>query len=74
MISSGDEPMRALPTVSDIARNFSAYLDRVVHSGVQADRPRLRDLPHLLSALPHLAPEDIDAFESDLADIQPSGS
>jgi hypothetical protein len=30
--------------------------------------PRLRDLPGILSNLPHLEREDIDAFEADLMD------
>jgi len=84
MIPSGDERMRAHPTVSEVARNFSAYIDRVVHRGERflvmknrkpiaelrpveaAKGPRLRDLPGILSSLPHLGPADIDAFESDL--------
>jgi hypothetical protein len=30
---------------------------------------RLRDLPGILSSLPHLSPADIDAFESDLMPV-----
>jgi antitoxin (DNA-binding transcriptional repressor) of toxin-antitoxin stability system len=76
--------MRSHPTVSEVASNFSEYIDRVVHRGerfwlmrdlkpvaelrpVEAESPRLRDLPRLLASLPHLAPGDADAFETDLA-------
>ena len=79
--------MRSHPTVSEVARNFSEYIDRVVHQGerfwlmkdlkpvaelrpVEAEAPRLRDLPRLLASLPHLSPGDADAFESDLADAR----
>src|SRR5262249_21750815 len=82
-----EEPMRSHPTVAEVARNFSEFIDRVVHRGerilVMQDRKpvaelrpagpqglRLRDLPALLSALPHLSPEDVPAFESDLADAR----
>ena len=78
--------MRSRPTVSEVARNFSDYIDRVVHRGerfvlmrgrkpVAELRPvnqglRLRELPGLLSSLPHLSPEDTAAFESDLTDAR----
>ncbi len=79
--------MRSHPSVSEVARNFSEYIDRVVHRAerfwlmrdlkpvaelrpVEAESPRLRDLPSLLSSLPHLAPGDVEAFESDLADAR----
>jgi antitoxin (DNA-binding transcriptional repressor) of toxin-antitoxin stability system len=74
--------MTACPTVSEVAENFSEYLDRVAHGerfvlmhGSQPvaeltpvkGRPRLRDLPAILKSLPHLAPEDLDGFDADLA-------
>lgn len=76
--------MRSHPSVNEVARNFSEYIDRVVDRGerflVMKDRKpvaelrpveieglRLRDLPRLLASLPHLEPEDVDDFESDLA-------
>ena len=79
--------MRSHPTVNEVARDLSAYIDRVVSRGerflVMRDRKPvaklrpvstegrpLRELSELLSSLPHLEPEDIDAFESDLADIR----
>jgi len=79
--------MRSHPTVSEVARNFSEYIDRVAHRGerflvmkdqkpvaelrpVEAEGPRLRDLPRLLASLPHLGPGDVDAFESDLTDAR----
>lgn len=73
--------MSSHPTVREVARNFSAYIDRV-RSGerfvlmdnkepVAELRPvetsgRLGELPDLLASLPRLLPEDLAAFESDL--------
>jgi antitoxin (DNA-binding transcriptional repressor) of toxin-antitoxin stability system len=77
--------MSARPTVADVARNFSEYLDRVAHGerfvlmrGNQPvaeltpvqERPRLRDLPALLASLPHLSPADLGAFEADLEEAR----
>ncbi|MFL6194779.1 MAG: type II toxin-antitoxin system Phd/YefM family antitoxin [Thermoanaerobaculia bacterium] len=74
--------MPSNPTVREVAENFTKYIDRVVHHGekfvlVQGERPvaelrpvaerrLVRDLPDLLASLPRLAPEDLEAFESDL--------
>ena len=78
--------MRSRPTVTEVARNFSDYIDRVVDRGerfvlMRGHKPvaelspvkrglRLRELPGLLSALPHLSPEDSASFESDLTDVR----
>jgi antitoxin (DNA-binding transcriptional repressor) of toxin-antitoxin stability system len=77
--------MSARPTVMEVARNFTEYLYRVargehfvlMRGGLPVaeltpvrERPRLRDLPALLAAPPHLAPADLDAFESDLEEAR----
>jgi prevent-host-death family protein len=77
--------MSAHPTVAEVARNFSEYLDRVARGerfvlmqGNQPvaeltpvkERPRLRDLPALLETLPHLSPADLGAFEADLEEAR----
>jgi antitoxin (DNA-binding transcriptional repressor) of toxin-antitoxin stability system len=75
--------MRSSPSVTEVARNFADYVNRVAFRGerfvlmrgrraVAELRPvpasmRLRDLPRLLASLPHLGPEDAAAFEDDLA-------
>lgn len=77
--------MRSNPTVKEVARNFSEYIDRV-RSGerfvlmedrepVAELRPvsvsrRLGELPEILASLPRLSPEDLASFESDLADAR----
>ena len=69
-------------TVTDMARNFSDYINRVAYRGerflltrgnrvVAEIRPvpesrPLRELPELLAALPRLGPEDAGAFGRDL--------
>jgi antitoxin (DNA-binding transcriptional repressor) of toxin-antitoxin stability system len=77
--------MRSHPTVKEVARNFSEYIERV-RSGerfvlmedrepvaelrpVTASR-RLRELPEILASLPRLSPEDLAAFESDIAEAR----
>jgi antitoxin (DNA-binding transcriptional repressor) of toxin-antitoxin stability system len=73
-------------TVSEAARNFSEYIDRVARRGehfvlvqdreavaeLRAVTPgrRLRDLPELLASLPHLPPEDLASFEADLEEAR----
>lgn len=75
--------MRLQPSVTDVARNFADYINRVVFKRerfilTRSNRPvaelrpvpaggRLGDLPDLLAALPRLAPADADAFAKDLA-------
>jgi antitoxin (DNA-binding transcriptional repressor) of toxin-antitoxin stability system len=74
--------MESRPLVSDVAGNFSEYLDRVVRRGERfvlmlGDQPvaelrpatpvrRLGEPPELLASLPRLSPEELDSFESDL--------
>lgn len=75
--------MRSSPSVTEVARNFAEYLNRVAFRGehfvlmrgrraVAELRPvpsgmRLGDLPELLASLPRLGSDDADAFEDDLA-------
>lgn len=75
--------MRSSPSVTEVARNFADYVNRVAFRGehfvlmrgrraVAELRPvpagmRLGDLPGLLASLPRLGPEDAAAFEADLA-------
>jgi antitoxin (DNA-binding transcriptional repressor) of toxin-antitoxin stability system len=75
--------MRSSPSVTEVARNFAEYVNRVAFRGehfvlmrgrraVAELRPvpagmRLGDLPGLLASLPRLGPEDAAAFEDDLA-------
>jgi len=77
--------MRSHPTVKEVARNFSEYIARA-RSGerfvlmeerepVAELRPvtatyRLGELPDILASLPRLSPEDLAAFESDLAEAR----
>lgn len=74
--------MRITTTVTDVLRNFSDYINRVVYRGerfvlVRGGREvaelgpvpsgtRLGDLPGILASLPELGPEAADAFERDL--------
>ena len=78
--------MESRPTVSEVARNFSEYLDRVVRRGerfvlIAGEEPvaelrpvtrlrRLGELSELLVSLPHLSPEELDSFEADLAEAR----
>jgi hypothetical protein len=75
--------MRYSPSVTDVARNFADYVNRVAFRGesfvlmrgrraVAELRPvpvgmRLGDLPELLASLPRLGAEEAAAFETDLA-------
>jgi antitoxin (DNA-binding transcriptional repressor) of toxin-antitoxin stability system len=75
--------MRNSPSVTEVARNFAEYVNRVAFRGerfvlmrgrraVAELRPvpagmRLGDLPQLLASLPRLGAEDAAAFEDDLA-------
>lgn len=70
------------PTVTGVARNFAEYINRVVYRGEHftlmrgkhpvaelrpvTSRKRLRELPDLLSSLPHLSREDLDGMAADL--------
>jgi antitoxin (DNA-binding transcriptional repressor) of toxin-antitoxin stability system len=78
--------MSSNPTVREVAENFTKYIDRVVRHGerfvlVQGEEPvaelrpvverrSVRDLPGLLASLPHLTPEDLESFESDLEEAR----
>jgi antitoxin (DNA-binding transcriptional repressor) of toxin-antitoxin stability system len=74
--------MPSHPTVKEVARNFSEYIDRVRERArfvlMQGQEPvaelgpvtasrRLSELPQILASLPRLSPEDLASFESDLA-------
>jgi antitoxin (DNA-binding transcriptional repressor) of toxin-antitoxin stability system len=78
-----DQPMRNAPSVTEVARNFAEYIDRVAFHGerfvlMRGRRPvaelrpvpagmRLGELPELLASLPRLAPEEAGALADDLA-------
>ena len=69
-------------TVTDVARNFSDYINRVLFRRerfvlLRGNRPvaelrpvnigvPLADLPALFASFPHLDPDDAAAFEADL--------
>ncbi|MBI4410797.1 MAG: type II toxin-antitoxin system Phd/YefM family antitoxin [Gemmatimonadetes bacterium] len=73
--------MRKIRTVTEVARNFARYLDRVAFHGegfvlVRGGRPvaelrpvptglRLAELPGLVQSLPRLSAEEAAAFERD---------
>jgi antitoxin (DNA-binding transcriptional repressor) of toxin-antitoxin stability system len=74
--------MRFNPTVTEVARHFAEYINRVAYRGerfvlMRGKRPvaelrpvasgkRLRELPDLLSALPRLSAEDLEGMAADL--------
>ncbi|HEX8395578.1 MAG TPA: hypothetical protein VF665_24715 [Longimicrobium sp.] len=74
--------MRSSPSVTEVARNFAEYVNRVAFRGehfvlmrggraVAELRPvsigmRLGDLPGLLASLPRLSSDDAAAFGDDL--------
>ncbi len=73
-------------TVTEIARHFADYLNRVVYRGecfvlVRSNKPiaelrllpagkRLAELPALLASLPHLSATEATQFADDLAAAQ----
>jgi antitoxin (DNA-binding transcriptional repressor) of toxin-antitoxin stability system len=75
--------MRYSPSVTEVARNFADYINRVAFRGerfvlmrgrraVAELRPvpagmRLGDLPELIASLPHLSPEEATDLASDLS-------
>ena len=75
-------------TVTDVARNFAAYLNRVAFHRERftltrngravaelAPVPmgkRLGELPELLASLPRLDPSDAEAFQADLDEARSS--
>lgn len=74
--------MRSNPTVTEVARHFAEYINRVAYRGerfvlMRGKRPvaelrpvpsgkRLRELPELLSSLPRLSREEVDGLAADL--------
>ena len=74
--------MAQILSVTEAARHFAAYVDRVALRGesfvlVRGDKPvaelcplqmgkRLAELPALLASLPHLAPDEATQFADDL--------
>jgi len=74
--------MKITATVTEVLRNFSDYINRVVYRGerfvlLRGGRPvaeltplpagtRLGDLPDLLASLPRLSEEEAEAFGGDL--------
>lgn len=75
--------MASKPSVTDVARNFADYINRVAFRGerftlTRSGRPvaelapvpagrRLGDLPALLASLPSLGQDEAEAFSADLA-------
>ncbi len=73
-------------TVTEVARNFAEYVNRVAFAGerftlTRGGSPvaelvpvprgmRLADLPELLASLPHLGEVDATAFAADLDDAR----
>lgn len=75
MILSGDEQMQAHPTVREAARDFSAYIDRVVHHGerflVMKNRKDIAELrPVEAAKSPRL--RDLSGLLSSLPDLGPT--
>jgi antitoxin (DNA-binding transcriptional repressor) of toxin-antitoxin stability system len=74
--------MRFNPTVTEVARHFAEYINRVAYRGerfvlMRGKRPvaelrpvpsgkRLGELPELLASLPHLSGEDVEGLAADL--------
>jgi antitoxin (DNA-binding transcriptional repressor) of toxin-antitoxin stability system len=74
--------MRLNPSVTEVARHFADYINRVAFRGerftlMRGNKPvaelrpvpagrRLGELPDLLASLPRLSPEDTAAFGDDL--------
>lgn len=74
--------MRLNPSVTEVARNFAEYINRVAFHGerfvlMRGKRPvaelrpvpsgrSLRELPALLASLPHLSEDELDDLSSDL--------
>jgi antitoxin (DNA-binding transcriptional repressor) of toxin-antitoxin stability system len=74
--------MRSRPSVTEVARHFADYINRVAFRGerftlMRGNKPvaelrpvpagrRLGELPELLASLPRLSPEDAAAMSEDL--------
>ena len=75
--------MAQRPTVTEVARHFAEYIDRVSDRGesfvlTRGNKPvaelrplptgkKLSELPSLLASLPHLSPTEATQFADDLA-------
>ncbi len=75
--------MPPAPTVTDVARNFADYINRVAFRGerftlMRGNRPvaelrpvpagrSLRELPAMLASLPRLSADEASAFGEDIA-------
>ena len=75
--------MRSKPSVTEVARNFADYVNRVAYGGerfilMRGKKPvaelspvpvgrSLRELPDFLASLPHLSAEEASSFDADLA-------
>ena len=74
--------MNNIRSVTQVARNFAEYLNRVVYGGERfvlvrggkavaelgpvPNGRRLAELPDILASIPHLSPEEATAFEADI--------
>ncbi len=74
--------MRFNPSVTEVARNFADYINRVAFRGerftlMRGNKPvaelrpvpsggRLGELPELLASLPRLSPDDASALAEDI--------
>jgi antitoxin (DNA-binding transcriptional repressor) of toxin-antitoxin stability system len=74
--------MRFNPSVTEVARNFADYINRVAFRGerftlMRGNKPvaelrpvpsgrRLSELPELLASLPRLSPDDASALAEDI--------
>lgn len=78
--------MKNTASVTDVARNFADFVNRVVYRGeefllVRGKKPvaelrpvphgrKLGELPELMKSLPHLAAGDADSFARDLVEMR----
>lgn len=78
--------MRSTPSVTDVARNFAEYINRVAFRGerfvlMRGKRPvaelrpvptgkRLRELPALLASLPRISGSEAEDLAADLDDAR----
>ena len=76
--------MSQVLSVTEIARKFAEYINRVAYRGehfilTRGNKPiaelrpvpigrKLSELPGLFASLPHLSPDDVDAFAHDVED------
>ena len=78
--------MSQVLSVTEIARKFAEYINRVAYRGehfilTRGNKPiaelrpvpigrKLSELPGLFASLPHLSPDDVDAFAHDVEDAR----